>query len=65
MAIQLYCVLVIVHTMLPAVYYGHCGTNKECPDYQFVMIFQVSLYDKACIIGTITECVDYTDVLAD
>ena len=29
------------------VYYGHLGTNKKCPDYQGVLIFQVSLYDKA------------------
>ena len=28
------------------VYYGHLGTNKKCPDYQGVLIFQVILYDK-------------------
>ena len=28
-------------------YYGHLGTNQKCPDYQGVLIFQVSLYDKA------------------
>ena len=27
------------------VYYGHLGTNKKCPDYQGVLIFQVILYD--------------------
>ena len=43
------------------VYYGHL-TNKKCPDYQGVLIFQVSLYDKAPF-GTITKCVDYTGVL--
>ena len=37
---------------------GHLGTNKKCPDYQGVLIFQVSLDDKAeC--GTIIRCVDY------
>lgn len=39
-------------------YYGHLGTNKMCPDYQGVLIVQVSLYDKAPF-GTITNCVDY------
>ena len=29
------------------VYYGHLGTNKNSPDYQGVLIFQVILYDKA------------------
>ena len=29
------------------VYYGHLGTNKNRPDYQGVLIFQVILYDKA------------------
>ena len=43
-------------------YYGHLGTNKKCPDYQGVLIFQVSLYDKASF-GTITKCVDYAGVL--
>ena len=28
-------------------YYGHLETNEKCPDYQGVLIFQVSLYDKA------------------
>ena len=37
------------------VYYGHLGTNKKCPDYQAVLIFQVSLYDKAPF-RTITRC---------
>ena len=36
----------LVDTVEP-VYYGHLGTNKKCPDYQGVLIFQVSLYDKA------------------
>ena len=43
------------------VYYGHL-TNKKCPDYQGVLIFRVSLYDKAPF-GTITKCLDYTGVL--
>ena len=44
------------------VYYGHLGTNHKCPDYQGVLIFQVSLYDKAAPFGTITKCVDYAGV---
>ena len=43
------------------VYYGQLGTNKKCPDYQIVLIFQVSLYDKASF-GTIIKCVDYMQV---
>ena len=35
------------------------GTNKKYPDYQGVLVFQVSLYDKAPF-GTI---VDYAGVL--
>ena len=42
----------ITHTVEP-VYYGHLGTDKECPDYQGVLIFQVSLPDKVPF-GTIT-----------
>ena len=49
------------YTVKP-VYYGHLGTSKKCPDYQGVLIFQVSLYDKASF-GTITKCVDYAGVL--
>ena len=33
-----------------------------CPDYQGVLIFQTSLYDKA-LFGTLTKCVDYAGVL--
>ena len=43
------------------VYYGHLGTNQRCPDYQGVLIFQVSLYDKAPF-GTIARCPDYAVV---
>ena len=43
------------------VYYGHLGTNQRCPDYQGVLIFQVSLYDKAPF-GTIARCPDYAGV---
>ena len=50
----------VVYTVEPAVYYGHLGTNKKCNDYQGVLIFQVSLYDKA-LFGT--KCVDYAGVL--
>ena len=28
------------------VYYGHLGTSQKCPDYQGVLIFQVSLHDN-------------------
>ena len=44
------------------VYYEHLGTNKKYPDYQGVLIFQVSLYDKASF-GTITKCVDYAGIV--
>ena len=47
---------------LGPVYYEHLGTNKKCPGYQGVLIFQVSLYDKAPF-GTITKCVYYAGVL--
>ena len=30
-------------TTVEPVYYGHPGTNQRCPDYQGVLIFQVSL----------------------
>ena len=36
--------------------------NKKCPDYQGVLIFLVSIYDKAPF-GTITKCVDYASIL--
>ena len=50
-----------IYTVEP-VYYGHLGINKKCPDYQGVLILQVSLYDKAPL-GTITKCVDYAGIL--
>ena len=43
------------------VYYGHLGTNQRCPDNQGVLIFQVSLYDKAPF-GTIARRPDYAGV---
>ena len=45
------------------VYYGidYRLTNQRCPDYQGVLIFQVSLYDKAPF-GTIARCPDYAGV---
>ena len=44
------------------VHYGYpLGTNDKSPDYQGVLIFQVSLYDKAPF-RTIPKCVDYTGV---
>ena len=41
------------HTTVEPVYYGHLGTKQKCPDYQGVLIFQVSSYDKA-LFGTVT-----------
>ena len=49
-------------TTVEPVYYGHLGTDQKCPDYQGVLIFQVSLYEKAPY-GTTTKYVDYTGVL--
>ena len=49
-----------LYTVEP-VYYGHLGTNQRCPDYQGVLIFLVSLYDKAPF-GTIARCPDYAGV---
>ena len=43
-------------------YYGHLEAIHKCPDYQGVLILQVSLYDKAPF-GIITKCVDYAGVL--
>ena len=50
-----------MHTV-ESVYCGHLGTDKKCPDYQGVLIFQVILYDKEQF-GTSTKCVDYAGVL--
>jgi len=33
-------------SMVKPVYSGHLGTNVKCPDYQGVLIFQVSLHVK-------------------
>ena len=43
------------------VYYGHLGTSQKCPDYQGVLIFQVSLHDKVSF-GITARCEDYTGV---
>ena len=43
------------------VYYGHLGTSQKCPDYQGVLIFQVSLHDNVAF-GTTARCVDYAGV---
>ena len=43
------------------VYYGHLRTSQKCPDYQGVLIFQVSLYDNVSF-GTTARCVDYAGV---
>ena len=52
---------ILIDTVEP-VHYGHLGTSQKCPDYQGVLIFQVSSYDKAPF-GTITKSVDYACVL--
>ena len=43
------------------VYYGHLETSQKCPDYQGVLIFQVSLHDNVSF-GTTARCVDYASV---
>ena len=50
----------VVYTVEP-VYYGHLGTSQKCPDYQGVLIFQVSLHDNVSL-GNTARCVDYADV---
>ena len=49
-------VLSIFDITVEPVCYGHLG-NHKCPDYQGVLIFQVSLYDKAPF-GTITKIME-------
>ena len=62
--VHLYYILIselnYAYTVEP-VYYGHLGTNQRCPDYQGVLIFQVSLFDKAPF-RTIARCPDYAGV---
>ena len=36
-------------------------TSQKCPDYQGVLIFQVSLHDNVSF-GTTARCVDYAGV---
>ena len=52
--------VVIEYTVEP-VYYGHLGTSQKCPDYQGVLIFQVSLHDNVSF-GTTARCLDYAGV---
>ena len=56
---QLFCVL--YDDTVEPVYCGHLGTSQKCPDYQGVLIFQVSLHDNVSF-GTTTRCVDYAGV---
>ena len=42
-------------------YYGYLGTSRKCPDYQGVLIFQVSLNDNVSF-WTTARCVDYVGV---
>ena len=41
--------------------YGHLGINHKSPDYQDILISQVSLDAKASF-GTISKCMDYMQV---
>ena len=44
-------------------YYGHLGTSQKCPDYQGVLIFQVSLNDNVSFWAVHNyRCVDYAGV---
>ena len=43
------------------VYSGYLGTSLKCPDYQGVLIFQVSLHVNG-YFGTITKCPGYGGV---
>ena len=54
------CVLYICteQTTMKPVYSGHPGTNLKCPDYQGVLIFQVSLHVNG-YFGTITKSPHY------
>ena len=51
---------IAIRTVEP-VYYGHLGTSQKCPDYQGVLIFQVSLHDNVSF-GTTARCLDYAGV---
>ena len=54
----------VLHTYVGTVepvYYGHLGTSQKCPDYQGVLIFQVSLHNNVSF-GTTARCVDYAGV---
>ena len=50
-----------IGTTVEPVYYGHLGTSQKCPDYQGVLIFQVSLHDNVSF-GTTARCLDYAGV---
>ena len=41
--------------------WNHLGTSQKCPDYQGVLIFQVSLHNNVSF-GTTARCVDYAGV---
>ena len=56
-----YQVVGLIGTTVEPVYYGHLGTSQKCPDYQGVLIFQVSLHDNVSF-GTTARCVDYAGV---
>ena len=40
------CLLQLYIYTVEFVYHGHLGTSQKCPDYQGVLIFQVSLHDN-------------------
>ena len=54
-------IISIIKTTVEPVYYGHLGTSQKCPDYQGVLIFQVSLHDNVSF-GTTARCVDYAGI---
>ena len=46
------------------VYYGHLGTSQKCPDYQGVLIFQISLHDNVSQLGVwIMQVSTFSNVL--
>ena len=67
--IECYWIVINLHSMHELVIHIYSGTfvlwtlwdQKKCPDYQGVLIFQVSLPDKVPF-GTTTKCVDYVGV---
>ena len=51
----------LICNIITPVYYGRLGTSQKCPDYQGVLIFQISLHNNVSF-GTTARCVDYAGV---